>query len=143
MTTNVSTQAVTRSRFNGLNLGLWGAQVALAAVFLAAGTWKAFTPIADLAPAMPWVVNHTWLIRFIGISELAGAFGLILPAASGILPFLTPLAASGLGTIMVLATGFHLLRGEPGALPITLTLGLLAAFIAWGRFGKSKLVTIS
>jgi len=58
------------------------------------------------------------LVRFIGVSELAGALGLILPAATRIRPGLTPLAALGLSTIMALAMLFHLVRGEPQALPI-------------------------
>ena len=70
--------------------------------------------------------------------ELAGGLGLILPAATRIRPLLTPLAATGLLTIMVLAAGFHLSRGESGPL-INFTFGAMAAFIAWGRFKKAPL----
>jgi hypothetical protein len=68
---------------------------------------------------------------FIGISEVAGAIGLILPAATGIAPSLTPLAAVGLATIMFLAVIFHLKRKEPAAAPIVLF--VLAALVVVGR----------
>jgi hypothetical protein len=76
------------------------------------------------------------VVRFIGVSELLGAMGLILPAATKIKPFLTPLAALGLLTIMILAMAFHLSRGEVQATPINIVLGGLAAFVAWGRTKK-------
>ena len=79
------------------------------------------------------------LVRFIGVSELAGAIGLILPAATKIKPTLTPLAALGLLTIMILAMAFHLSRGEAQALPINMALGGLAAFVAWGRTKKAPI----
>jgi putative oxidoreductase len=73
------------------------------------------------------------LLRFIGVAELAGGLGLILPAATRIRPMLTPLAALGLATIMTLAFVFHIQRGEWDALPVNAVLGALAAFVAWGR----------
>jgi putative oxidoreductase len=80
------------------------------------------------------------MVRFIGACELAGAVGLILPAATRIRPMLTPLAASGLVVVMLLAMAFHISRGEAAqALPINLTLGALAAFVAWGRFRKAPI----
>jgi hypothetical protein len=72
-------------------------------------------------------------VRFIGVAELAGALGLILPAATRIQPRLTALAAVGLATMMALAIPFHLMRGETGAIVFNLVLGSLAAFVAWGR----------
>lgn len=80
------------------------------------------------------------LVRFIGLSELAAAIGLILPAATRIRPALTPIAAGGLTLIMVLATVFHVARGEVQVVPVTVVLGALAAFVAWGR-GKKAQVT--
>jgi hypothetical protein len=65
--------------------------------------------------------------------ELAGALGLFLPAATRILPRLTPLAAVGLATMMALAVPFHLVRSETVAIVFNLVLGSLAAFVAWGR----------
>lgn len=116
-----------------MNIALWLAQILLTAVFGFVGTWKTFTPIPDLAQAIPWAAAHPWFIRFIGLSELAGAIGVTLPLATRVLPFLTPLAAGGLATIMVLAVGFHVLLGDfAGALFPLFLLGV-SSFVAWGR----------
>jgi len=117
-----------------LHIALWVAQILLAAAFGMAGVMKSTQPIADLAAQLVWpgAVPEA-LVRFIGISELAGAIGLVLPAATRIQPGLTPLAALGLIVVMLLAAGFHVTRGELFALPINLALAALAAFIAWGR----------
>jgi uncharacterized membrane protein YphA (DoxX/SURF4 family) len=117
-----------------MNLGLWIVQILVGATFAMAGLMKSTRPIPELAKRMGWVsAVSPGTVRFIGISELAGGLGVIVPWATGILPVLTPLAASGLLVIMVLAAGFHLRRHEPGAV-INAVLGGLAAFIAWGRF---------
>jgi hypothetical protein len=123
----------------GWTIGLWVAQVLLALVFGMAGAMKTFTPIAELSEKLPWVAELPGLARFIGISELLGAVGLILPAATRMLPVLTPIAALCFVLVMVLAAGFHLLRGEPQALPVNVVLGALAAFVAWGRLRKSPI----
>jgi len=115
------------------HVSLWVGQVLLAALFGFAGFFKTFTPISELAQGMPWVASAPFLIRFIGISELAGALGLVLPAATRIRPWLTPLAAAALVLVMVLAAGFHLLRGEFASLPVNFVVGAIAALIAWGR----------
>jgi putative oxidoreductase len=113
---------------------LWTAQIVLAALFGTAGVLKITQPIHELAQMIGWPgVVPEWLVRFIGACELAGAVGLVVPAATRILPRLTPLAALGLLTIMMLASMFHIARGEVSALPITFTLGALAAFVVWGR----------
>jgi uncharacterized membrane protein YphA (DoxX/SURF4 family) len=127
----------------GLNIALWVVQVLLALVFGFAGTMKVFTPIDELAKNGAWIRNAEALIRFIGISELAGALGMLLPGLSHIKPKLTSLAAVGLFTVMVLATGFHLMRGEARMTPLTVGLGLLAAFVAWGRFRKAPIAARS
>jgi len=75
-------------------------------------------------------------VRFIGASELAGALGLVLPAATRVKPLLTPLAALGLVTVMLLAIAFHLSRGEVSALPLNLAFAALSAFVAWGRLKR-------
>lgn len=122
-----------------MNVALWITQLLLAAAFGMAGAMKATTPIAELAPKMPWVANLPHLVRFIGASELAGALGLLLPALTRIKPWLTPLAAVGLTVVMVLAAAFHVSRGEYSVLPIPLLLGALAAFVAWGRTRKAPI----
>ena len=134
--TSAAAPSQSQSPNKGLNLALWVVQALLAAAFGMAGVMKLTTPLDELAHKLPWVTQVGQLTRFIGASELAGALGLILPAATRIQPMLTPLAAAGLVVIMALAAPFHLSRGEAGALPINLVLGGLAAFVAWGRYRK-------
>jgi uncharacterized membrane protein YphA (DoxX/SURF4 family) len=120
-----------------LNISLWSAQVLLGAMFSMAGLSKATRPIAELAQRMPWAADiPEGIVRFIGVSELAGGVGLLLPALTRIRPGLTPLAAGGLTTIMALAAIFHATRGEWGGIAVNLVLGGIAAFIAWGRTKK-------
>ena len=121
-----------------MNILLWLAQILLACAFGMAGVMKSTQPVDVLAASgIAWAPQIPLpLVRFIGISELLGAVGLILPALTKIKPFLTPLAALGLLTIMILAMGFHLSRGESDALPLNMILGGLAAFVAWGRTSK-------
>lgn len=118
-----------------LNLALWSGQILLAALFGMAGSMKLLSPVATLAQSLPWVAQAPeLLVRFIGLSEVAGALGLILPAATRIQPRLTPLAALGLSVVMVLASLFHLSRGEVAALPVNLVLLGVSLALAWGRY---------
>jgi hypothetical protein len=124
----------------GWNIALWVVQILLALFFGMAGFMKTTQPIPELAEKMVWPgVVPAALVRFIGLSELAAALGLILPAVTRIKPVLTPLAGAGLAVIMVLAAIFHAARGEFGALPTNVVLGALAAFVAWGRFRKAPI----
>jgi hypothetical protein len=117
-----------------LNVSLWAAQLLLAALFFLVGYTHAAAPIAVAIQRAPWVASlPVALVRFIGVAELAGAIGLLLPAATRIRPMLTPLAAAGLAIMMLLAIPFHLLRGEASAVGINLVLGSLAALVAFGR----------
>lgn len=121
-----------------VNKTLWAIQILLALAFGMAGAMKLFMPIADLAAQMGWPGEMSpLLVRFIGLSELAGALGLVLPFALRIRPSLTPLAAAGLVVVMLLAAGFHLTRGEGAMILPNLVLGALAAFVAWGRSKKA------
>jgi len=114
---------------------LWVLQVLLGLAFLAAGGMKLIQPYAELAQQMAWVSDvPEVLVRFIGVAEVLGGLGLILPAATRILPWLTPVAAAGLVLDMLLATLFHLVRGEGGVGVVPLLLGLLAALVAYGRW---------
>jgi len=130
---------MTKQKLNkGINIGLWLAQGILAAMFLLAGFTKSVTPLEELAYSMPWVNDASpFIVRFAGISEVAGALGLILPAAFRIKPNLTPWAAIGLMAIMVLAMVLHISRGEYQMLGINTVLLVLGAFIAWGRSKKA------
>jgi putative oxidoreductase len=108
----------------------------LALVFIAAGSMKLFA-FDQFAASAPALADERGLVTFIGIAELAGALGLILPALTNILPVLTTWAAVGLATIMVLATGFHLMRGEFSHAIVTVILLALAAFVIYARgFGS-------
>lgn len=132
--------AVVSSSRKGLHLSLWVAQVVLALAFAMAGFPKVAKSLADVSQSVPFAATLPGLlVRFIGVSELAGAVGLILPALTRIKPVLTAWAGAGLTTVMVLASLFHLSRGEVDKLPVTVVLGGIAAFIAWGRFGKARI----
>ena len=122
------------SFLTSLDFWLWVASALLAAAYLMAGGMKATQPIAKLAAQMKWPAELPRLTRFVGIAEVLGAIGLILPVLTGILAFLTPLAALGLVVVQVLAIGFHIMRKEPQILPANLVLLALAAFVAWGRW---------
>src|SRR5690606_21188374 len=94
------------------NVFLWIGQLILAGMFLMAGYMKTFVPIPELSQVIPMAGEMPGLTRFIGVSELAGGIGLLLPAALRILPQLTIAAAYALGVVMVLAILFHIQRGE-------------------------------
>jgi len=121
-----------------MNLVLWILAGLLAALFLAAGAMKASQSKEKLGanPNMAWTGDFSaGTIKFIGLVEVLGALGLILPAAFGIATVLTPLAATGLAVVMALAIVVHARRGETKALPMNVVLLVLAAVVAWGRFG--------
>jgi len=114
-----------------MNIALWFVQGLLCVAFLGSGGLKVFAYRKYLESVGGKLGLSKGLVTFIGISELAGALGIILPMATGIAPILTTLAAVGLGIIMLLATGFHLKRKEPAY--ATLALLILAGFVAVGR----------
>jgi uncharacterized membrane protein YphA (DoxX/SURF4 family) len=117
-----------------MNIALWIVQVVLAAMFIFAGVNKAFRYEHAYA-SLPWVKDvPRGLTNFIGVCELLGGLGLLLPALTGILPWLTPLAAAGLALVMLLAMGFHATRREWPAIAFNTVLLLLAVFVAYGRF---------
>ena len=118
---------------------LWCAQILLALAFGMSGFMKISQPMAALAANGMGFVNHTPenLVRFIGVCELLGDIGLILPSLMRIKPILSPLAAVGLATIMVLAIKEHLSQNEP-IIP-NLVLLSLALFISWGRYKKAPI----
>jgi hypothetical protein len=110
---------------------LWTVQILLALVFLFSGAMKLVLPLDVLAQQTPLPGA---LVRFIGICETLGAIGLILPAMLRIRPALTPLAATCLAILMACATVLTPpLMGAIGPAALPLALGLLAAFVAYGR----------
>lgn len=113
---------------------LWIVQGLLALAFGFFGVAKIGQPIADLSATMPFVTTvPALLVRFIGVAEVAGALGLILPGLTRIQPKLTAWAASGLALIMVQAAGFHASRGEFSNIGVNVVLLGLALLVVWGQ----------
>ncbi len=120
---------------NIANIALWIVQILLALAFVMAGSLKATQPIEKLATNMGFVKDFApWTVRVIGVLEILGAIGLILPAVTGIWPWLTPVAAIGLVLTMVGAMITHGRRGEFPNMGTNVVLLLLALFVVYGRF---------
>lgn len=117
-----------------MDVALWIVAGLLALAFLGAGTMKATRSKEQLAASgMAWTEDFSApMVKAIGTLEILGALGLILPAVTGILPVLVPLAALGLAVTMIGAVIVHLRRREPFIPPLVLL--ALAAFVAIGRF---------
>jgi putative oxidoreductase len=123
-----------------MHIGLWVAQGLMGVAFLLAGLGHLAQPMEQLQAQNPWISGTMGqFVRFIGAVEVLGGLGMILPSATRIKPFLTPLAALGLTTVMVLAALTHAARGEFFMLPLNLVLGGLTAFVAWGRWRKAPI----
>lgn len=119
-----------------MNSALWVAQMILAVVFLAAGLMKVTQPKTrlELRPGMGYMTELSQQqLTLIGLAEVSGSLGLILPWRLGILPVLTPIAAAGLTILMLGAVATHLRRKESPA--FTAGLAALAAFVSVGRLG--------
>ena len=114
-----------------MNIALWIAQGLLAAIFLFAGGMKLVLPVEEMTKQLPL---PGLFLRFIAVCEVLGAIGVILPWLLGIRPGLTPLAAAGLVIIMIGATVLTLATSGIAMAPIPLVVGILAAFIAYGRW---------
>jgi uncharacterized membrane protein YphA (DoxX/SURF4 family) len=123
-----------------MTIALWIVQVLLAALFLFAGGTKLVLPI-DVLTSMgsPNQVHlPALLIRFIGVCEVLGALGLVLPGLLRVKPGLTPLAASGLVIIMIGATVLTIAGDGIGPALVPLVVGLLTAFVAYGRWRPGR-----
>jgi zinc transporter ZupT len=117
-----------------VNTLVWIVQIVLALGFGMAGVMKVSQPRERLAKQMGWVNDFApSTVRLIGVLELLGAIGLILPAATKVLPWLTPVAAGGLVLTMVGAMITHLRRHEASQISVNLVLLALAAFVVIGR----------
>ena len=116
-----------------MTVALWIVQILLAVIFLAAGVIKATQPLDKLAKPMPWIGDfRPGVVRFIGVIEVLGALGLVLPVALDIAPVLSPVAAIGLAVTMLAAAIVHARRKENSQIPGNLVLMALAIFVAWG-----------
>lgn len=137
-TVAVSAHSTQRTARRKLGAVLWGIQGLLALVFLMTGAMKVFPPDEILAAQSPLPVL---LVRFIGLCELAGAFGLILPGLLRIQPRLTPIAASCLTILMIFATILTPILITPDVVMASMpaTVGVLAACVAYARFRLAPL----
>lgn len=121
-----------RPRRSTLSIVLWVIQVLLALLFIWAGGFKLVAPLEKLAGPVPL---PGLFIRFIGVAELLGGIGLILPGLLRIRPGLTPLAAAGLVIIMIGAVVITLAGGSGvGMAVFPAVTGVLAGFVAYGRW---------
>lgn len=121
-----------------MNIALWICQGVLAVAFVAAGAMKIVVPNAQLRanPRMAWMDDFTPLqVRMIGLVEVAGAIGVLVPGLVHIAEWLIPLAAAGLTLNMLGAYATHVRRSEPRSAQMpAIVLGTLAAFVAAGRY---------
>ncbi len=124
---NTSPTVFPRTRSKNLHIALWVVQGLLAVLFLMSGIMKLAVKMPGMEPAMMY---------FIGTAEILGGLGVVLPSLLRIKPILTPIAAGGLLTIMILATGFHIMKAEYSHITGTLIFGIMSAFVIWGRTKK-------
>lgn len=113
-----------------MNIGLWIVQSLLAALFVFAGIMKFITPIEEMTKQMPM---PAWFLYFIGVAEVLGGLGLVLPWLLRIKPMLTPLAAAGLLIIMIGAVVITLMTPDRAMAVIPAVVGICLAWVAWGR----------
>ena len=115
-----------------MKIAYWIVAGLLGVFYLYAGSKKVAQGKEQLAPMMRWVDTvPMWLVRLIGVVEILGVAGLVLPPLTGIAPVLALLAALGFVVLQVLATGLHLSRGEVKVTGLNVALIALAGVAAW------------
>ncbi len=114
-----------------MNIILWIVQILLGLLFLFAGVSKFLMPADEMAKNMPPSLSIGF-IYFIGVCEILGGIGLVVPWLAKIKPLLTPLAAALLVIIMIGAVVVVLPMGVANAI-VPAVVGLLLIFVAWGR----------
>ena len=129
--TNAERSGKSSATTQSMTYALWIVQGLLALLFVFAGGMKLVLPIEEMTKQMPM---PGLFLRFIGVAEVLGGIGLILPGLTGIQPGLTPLAAAGLVIIMIGAVVLSLVTGGVVAALFPLAVGLLSAFVAYGRW---------
>lgn len=122
-----------------MNAALWAGQALLAVLFGYSGAMKSTQPVPRLVSTGQTGVEGLPIpvVRFIGLSELLGALGLIVPCATGIAPSLTPIAALSLGAIMIPAAVIHSGRGEPKSVALNFLVLTMCVAVAVGRLSHS------
>jgi uncharacterized membrane protein YphA (DoxX/SURF4 family) len=120
-----------------VDYALWIIQTLLGLLFLFSGSMKFVMSVAEMTKDTPWMAG--WFLHFIGVMEILGGLGLILPSALRIRPGLTPLAAAGLVIIMIGATVITLGTLGIGPAMLPLIVGILCVFVAYGRWRLAPL----
>jgi uncharacterized membrane protein YphA (DoxX/SURF4 family) len=120
-----------------VNVVLWILQILTALMFLFAGGVKLVGPLDQLMKGLPQWLTPGFL-RFVGVCEVAGGLGLILPRLLRIKPGLTPLAAVALIGIMIGATVVTAMGASPAQSVMPVIVGLMLAFIAYGRWRLAR-----
>jgi len=139
MSSSQQTQTHFRRGDLAWRIGLWAAQILLCGAFGAAKTFLSPEALVGLGIGYATEIPY-WLLRFIGICELAGATGIVLPALTRIKPGLVALAALGFAVIQILAIAFHTFRGDIAmTAPVNLLLLGLSVFVLWGRSKKAAI----
>lgn len=114
-----------------MNIVLWIIQALLAALFLFSGVMKFVMSVEEMTKQIPL---PGWFLHFIGIAEVLGAMGLVVPWLTGIRPGLTPLAAAGLVIIMIGATVLTMMTGGIAMALLPFVTGILCFFVAYARW---------
>lgn len=115
---------------------LWVAEIVLALLYFGLGVMRLVQSYTKLVRVLRWPADFpAWAVKLIGVAEILGALGLILPAASDVAPILTPIAASALALMMAGAVAVHVRRGERHRIALPAILLAMNVFIAIGRFG--------
>lgn len=127
-----------------MNIALWIVAGLLAVVYVGSGALKVILSkerIAATGPAAGWVEDfRPRSVKAIGVLEVLGGLGLVLPAVLGVAPEVVPVAALGLAMVMVGAVVTRISRREYKFALVDLTYLLLICFVAWGRFGPESFV---
>lgn len=120
-----------------MTYALWIIQTLLGLLFLFSGSMKFVMSVAEMTKDTPWMAG--WFLHFIGVMEILGGLGLILPSVLRIRPGLTPLAAACLVIIMIGATVITLGSMGIGPAMLPLIVGILCVFVAYGRWRLAPL----
>ncbi|WP_312178617.1 DoxX family protein [Arthrobacter sp.] len=115
---------------------LWVAEIVLALLYFGLGVMRLVKPYPTLVRVLRWPADFpAWAVKLIGVAEILGALGLLLPAATDFAPILTPIAACALALMMAFAVALHLRRGERHRVALPAILLMMNVFVAIGRFG--------
>jgi len=115
---------------------LWVAEIVLALLYFGLGVMRLVQPYSRLVRVLRWPADFpAWGVKLIGMAEILGALGLLLPAATDVAPILTPIAACALALMMAGAVAVHIRRRERQRIALPAILLAVNVFVAIGRFG--------